>query len=67
MATQQQGTSGPQVRQDSEPQPSRQREQAAVRQSGTSRQQTGASQQQAGSDGGSRQMGNPQITDWASI
>jgi len=60
MATQQQGTSGPQVRQDSEPQPSRQREQAAVR-------QTGASQQQAGSDGGSRQMGNPQITDWASI
>jgi hypothetical protein len=65
MATQQQGTSGPQVRQDSEPQPSRQREQAAVRQSGASRQQAG--QQQAGSDGGSQQMGSPQITDWASI
>lgn len=60
MATQQQGTNGPQVRQETEKQPARQREQAG---------QTpeGASRQQAGSESGSRQMGGTRITDWASI
>lgn len=61
MTTQQQGTGGPQVRQETEAKrPTRQREQAG---------QTpdGASRQQAGSEGGSRQMGGTRITDWASI
>lgn len=60
MATQQQGTSGPQVRQETETRPAHQRGQA-------SQAADGASRQQAGSESGSRQMGGTQITDWASI